>query len=260
MGRRRRSRIRCVLFDLVKTLVRYDHKTVFARLVRLSGKTEADVDRVFYGGPDPAGCTEGVLGYHADRGDFGDAEFISEFRRLLSIDSHVPDPEIARSLKFSYELPGDTRRLLLTLCDSLPMGIVSDLNNLQWSHVNKTFPTLSEEYDVMSFHVLSYREKYLKPDQRIFERAYAAAYEVVGNTGAKPLLPEECLFFDDELRNVRGAQRFGIEAWHASDGYPSIVEGLYQYRIPLHESTHIPRNPQLKKGESKVRPHIPAAE
>lgn len=52
--------------------------------------------------------------------------------------------------------------------------------------------------------VISYEEKCVKPEPRIYE-ILLERYS---------LKPEECVFIDDTLRNIEGAQKFGIKTVH----------------------------------------------
>ena len=63
--------------------------------------------------------------------------------------------------------------------------------------------------------VVSYREHVVKPDARIYE-VLLARYG---------LRADECLFADDTPRNVLGARRVGMRAWHF-DGDASALRGV----------------------------------
>lgn len=56
--------------------------------------------------------------------------------------------------------------------------------------------------------ILSYKEKLIKPDPRIYELL----------TGTYGLIPDECLFFDDTPANIKAAREHGYNAY-VFEGY-----------------------------------------
>ena len=62
--------------------------------------------------------------------------------------------------------------------------------------------------------ILSYKEKMIKPDARIYE-LLTKRYELV---------PEECVFLDDTLRNIEAASVHGYKTIHFVD----VKTGLSQ--------------------------------
>jgi 2-haloacid dehalogenase len=70
-----------------------------------------------------------------------------------------------------------------------------------WPMATAAHPELAEVFEDV---VVSGHEKLIKPDRRIYECL----------TGRNGLRPEECLFIDDSMKNVEGAQAAGWQAVH----------------------------------------------
>ncbi len=108
-----------------------------------------------------------------------------KFERIYAdmFTANVPVQSLARRLKKKYEL------LLL-----------SDTDEIQFSHIRKKFPVLG----IFRRHILSCRVGCKKPAMPI----YRAAIEKSG------CRPEECVFIDDKAKNVDGAKRAGMRGIH----------------------------------------------
>ena len=71
----------------------------------------------------------------------------------------------------------------------------------------ETFPIALERFEffqVFDGILVSGKEKLIKPDEKIFERMMEKFH----------LKPENCLFIDDNLKNVEASRAFGIETIH----------------------------------------------
>jgi len=71
----------------------------------------------------------------------------------------------------------------------------------------ETFPIALDRFEffqVFDGILVSGKEKLIKPDEKIFERMM----------GKFHLKPENCLFIDDNLKNVEASRAFGIETIH----------------------------------------------
>ncbi len=71
----------------------------------------------------------------------------------------------------------------------------------------ETFPIALDRFEffqVFDGILVSGEEKLIKPDKKIFERMMEKFY----------LKPENCLFIDDNLKNVEASRAFGIETIH----------------------------------------------
>ena len=113
----------------------------------------------------------------------------------------------------------DTVDILRKICDQHPK--VYALTN--WSA--ETFPVALSKYDFLSWFegiLVSGRENLKKPDPRIYKLILSKF----------DLNADECLFIDDNLRNVKAAIQTGIESIHYK-GATQLIEDLKQYDIIL---------------------------
>ncbi len=71
----------------------------------------------------------------------------------------------------------------------------------------ETFPIALDRFEffqVFDGILVSGKEKMIKPDEQIFERMISKFH----------LKPENCLFIDDNLKNVEASRKFGIQTIH----------------------------------------------
>lgn len=71
----------------------------------------------------------------------------------------------------------------------------------------ETFPIALDRFEffqVFDGILVSGKEKLIKPDEQIFERMMSKFH----------LKPENCLFIDDNLKNVEASRKFGIQTIH----------------------------------------------
>ena len=73
-----------------------------------------------------------------------------------------------------------------------------------FTYVCQRFPFMTEYFDG---HLVSAREKMIKPDKAIFH-LLAEKFS---------LTPEETLYIDDSLPNILSAQSVGFQAWHYTE-------------------------------------------
>ncbi|KKW47534.1 MAG: hypothetical protein UZ00_C0004G0005 [Parcubacteria group bacterium GW2011_GWA1_60_11] len=242
---RERVVIRWIIWDIANTILHYHYELVFQRLARLTGK-EIPRIRHLIGGDY---FTPGSLIYDADAGRIGRKKFIRLLRKRLGIDSRIPNKRLAWCFMDCFELPNATRTLLHFLADHYRMGIISNMNPVQWPHIRETFPTLHEDSGVFAFHVLSCRDKLVKPDLRIYALAFGKA--CAQSEGA--LLPGECVFIDDREENVKAAEEFGMRAILADESGPwGIARNLADLGVLLPPADYYPP-PVVPRVPSPIR-------
>jgi len=84
-----------------------------------------------------------------------------------------------------------------------PMAILSNTCSAHWEHARKNYGFLGP---LFSDAILSYEEKSMKPDAKIYQSAIAMAKQRVGCAAG------EIFFIDDKQENVDGAREAGIDA------------------------------------------------
>ncbi|MEJ2544849.1 MAG: HAD family phosphatase [Calditrichaceae bacterium] len=93
--------------------------------------------------------------------------------------------------------------LISRLQENYTIGLLSDTDPIHWDYLLYTYPFLKS----IKNPTLSFETGYMKPSPEIY---HIAAKNVLQH-------PNDCLFIDDRLVNVNGAQELGMKAFHFID-------------------------------------------
>lgn len=224
--------IRCIIFDVGDVILQYHRFLVVCRLARFSGKPDAEVRAFIFGAEDHP---ETSVAHLLDSGMISDDELLAILRYQWDIHQEVSDCALLESFWYCCEFDDRMRTLLYFLHQRYALGIISNNNALQWRYIESACPILHRRSGIFRFHTLSFELGFLKPDPRIFEAAFCAAYDVVWRSKKIQLAPHDCLFFDDLESNVNAAEDFGMRVWHvdAVPSYESILRGLRRHGVEL---------------------------
>ena len=196
--------IKTIIFDIGGVLVGYDWT---AYMMKLFNNDSSLVEKV----------KENVFGNHkwneVDRGVLTNDELIALFTKDA--------PEIKNEIVQFWDTCGDA----LWQYD-FAKDWIKDLKNRgyqvlylsNWSsHLRELAAKQLDFLPLLNGGVFSYEEKLIKPDHAIYNRIIEK-YN---------LIPNECVFIDDTLRNIIGARECGLHAVHAKDKNHDIaLEGL----------------------------------
>ena len=198
--------IEALLFDLGKVLVDFDFELGLERFSARSALSRAEFEQVIR---DPAWIHRYETGaittevYHRYLRESGRLEMsLEEFHEAWS-SVFLPDPILPE-------------RLLASLKESYPLILVSNTNEAHANFVERRY-SLFHHFDHLIF---SHEVGAMKPDQRIYDAAIAAA----GKS------PESLFFTDDREENVESALRLGIRA-HRFDSVSGLVEALRSHGV-----------------------------
>ena len=218
--------IRFVYFDLGNVLVSFDPTIACGNVARIFGVSAGVAERVIYG--------DG-LQQRLERGELDGEEFAMAVRSAIAT-RRPPDGGSA-----TMDAGGDpeavaTEAILSAISDMFTpidamraaveslrrrgtrLGILSNTCHAHWDWVcRQSYPVLSGRFDC---HVLSYRERAMKPDAAIFEAAERAA----------DVSPGEILFLDDRPENVAAAADRGWQA-QACFGGPEAIGVLRRFGL-----------------------------
>lgn len=124
-------------------------------------------------------------------------EFLDRFTSLLGLKC---DLKSFREIWNSIFLPqtATSEELILQLKEKFRLVLLSNTNELHYGWIREKYPLLDHFDD----YTLSYQEKAMKPDDRIYAAAVAKA----------KCEPGECFFTDDIERYVEAARGYGIDA------------------------------------------------
>ena len=196
--------IKTIIFDIGGVLVGYDWT---AYMMKLFNNDSSLVEKV----------KENVFGNHkwneVDRGVLTNDELIALFTKDA--------PEIKNEIVQFWDTCGDA----LWQYD-FAKDWIKDLKNRgyqvlylsNWSsHLRELAAKQLDFLPLLNGGVFSYEEKLIKPDHAIYNRIIEK-YN---------LIPNECVFIDDTLRNIISARECGLHAVHAKDKNHDIaLEGL----------------------------------
>lgn len=155
--------------------------------------------------------------FDLETGRITPAEFRDAVRRLIG--DHTPDELIDKGWNsMLLDVPGHRVELLEKLRSKYDTYLLSNTNQIHWEQYDAEFAKiygyahLSDLFKAAYFsHLMGLR----KPDPEI--------YRVVLNE--QGLIPEETLFIDDMVENIRSAERLGIVGHYLAPGQD--ITGLF---------------------------------
>lgn len=187
--------IKFIFFDMGKVLLDFDHQRLTRQVAELARKTEADMDRLLFHEPHD-------LENRFERGELNGEEFHSSFCELTGCEVSKSDLLEAVADIFWLNVPIVNLLTQLQIAD-FPMAVLSNTCSAHWEWAEQKFTVLDQYFQ---HRILSYEEKSMKPDAKIYESAIALAKKLVGcETG-------EIFFTDDKQENVDAARVAGMQA------------------------------------------------
>jgi len=205
-------KIKCIIIDLGDVLIELDFSKFFNDVITPSplNKPKTPIMLEFFRQSDT---------YH--QGKITDEEFYKQACEILEECSLDQKQFYASFNSILSDLNLDMVELIRNIKSSnnLKLICMSNINSSHWKYLKKQKWDIWELFDEF---ILSHEIHITKPDPKVFELALAKA-------GCKP---EEVLFIDDGLNNVRAAQEMGINAIRFM-GLDSLVEELPKYNIKL---------------------------
>lgn len=184
--------IRCLLFDLGGVIMDIRRENCVEALTRLGMKGADELLGLY--------CQSGPF-LQLEEGKISPADFRNEIRRRT--DGNPSDADIDRAFNaFLTGIPVHRLRSLEQLRKDYRVYLLSNTNDIMFrSKIAEEFRKDGKECgDYFDGICLSYEERLVKPDVRIFRRVA----EKFGIT------PEETLFFDDSEKNIASASAAGF--------------------------------------------------
>lgn len=198
--------IKAVLFDLGKVLLHFDFGPAFRRLSRHTGKTPEEISRFF---------TESGLEVLYDGGKVSSAAFYREVRRGLGFSlTYTGFRDIWNGI--FTPVPG-MAALVRRLGRKRRLVLISNTNEMHFAYVKKNYPVLG----CFDRHIVSYREKMRKPDERLYLAAQKACR-------AKP---HEILYIDDREDLTEAAHELGFHVHTFKKDVPKLKGVLKKHGL-----------------------------
>lgn len=205
-------KIKCIIIDLGDVLIELDFSRFFNDIITPSplNKPLTLIMLEFFRQSDT---------YH--QGKITDEEFYKQSCEILEDCSLDQKQFYASFNSIINDLNLDMVELIRNIksANNLKLICMSNINSSHWKYLKKQKWDIWELFDEF---ILSHEIHITKPDPKVYELALDKA-------GCKP---EEVLFIDDGLNNVRAAREMGINAIRFI-GLDNLVEELQKYDIKL---------------------------
>jgi glucose-1-phosphatase len=202
------NKIKAVVFDLGGVIVDLAVDNTIRSFAKLSGLSATQIQEAYIKYP-------GFFAY--EKGEITDNDFRQMLRLIFAMEAD--DEELDKSWNaMLVDLPQKKLQLLSTLKSRVQVYALSNTNNIHINYVNNVM-LKGSTLDVY-FHQCFYSHKVnmRKPESEIYKHVLRA-------TGFKP---NEILFLDDNIVNVRAAFELGIHAQqikHPDEVY-KILNGI----------------------------------
>ena len=189
---------RWILFDIGGVLIDVDYRQTVDALSEVSGKNRHIVQEFLLGSADsPLNLAEKI-----GTGKIDLKSYLNDFCRFFE---HKVSPREVIALrqnelkKSSETLP----KLLSTLKKHYQIACFSNSNVIHWQYLTQHFGFMAHFEIRMASHIAGYR----KPDPQV--------WQYICNKLSAP--PGEILLIDDQLPNIRSAQKFGFSTMHCDN-------------------------------------------
>jgi putative hydrolase of the HAD superfamily len=204
--------IKCIIVDLGDVLIELDFSKFFNDVITPSplNKPKTPIMLEFFRQSDT---------YH--QGKITDEEFYKQACEILGVCS-LDQKQFYKSFNsIINDLNLDMVDLIRIIKSSNKIKLIcmSNINSSHWNYLKKQKWNIWELFDEF---ILSHEIHMTKPDPKMYELALEKAR----------CKPEEVLFIDDGLNNVRSAQEMGINAIRFM-GLDNFIEELQKYDIKL---------------------------
>ena len=191
-----------IYFDLGRVILDFDYHLAYHQLADVTGLSSKRIQEILGTDRLQVRYEEGILTSH-------------EFHELFCQQcGSRPDYALFLQAGSSIFRPNVLILPVITqlAAANYPLGILSNTCEAHWEYCTGQYGILRSAFDI---HVLSYRVKAMKPNEKIYE----AATEMAGCSAVN------IFFVDDLVENVEGARRFGMDAVQYTS-VPQLVHEL----------------------------------
>lgn len=206
MKRKTGKKIKAVLFDLGKVILHFDFTPAFKRLSAASSKTPQEIDAYF---------RESGLEVLYDGGKISSKEFHAKVKQGLG--HRLSFTEFKEIWNEIFKPNTRIVSLISKLKSRTRLVLVSNTNAMHFEYIAKRYPVLGH----FDKHILSYKEKVRKPDERIYRIAIRAC-------GAKP---HEILYIDDRHDLTEAAGDIGLHTFTFKNNADELIQRMKKLEI-----------------------------
>jgi putative hydrolase of the HAD superfamily len=200
-----------IFFDMGNVLLKFSHQRLIDQVASLSGLDNGQVEEILFRPPHD-------LENRFETGLINAEEFHAQFCELAGVT--VRQAELELAISDIFWLNTSIVPVVAQLRSrNFPIGILSNTCESHWNFGCERFALVGKLFDK---RILSYEEKSMKPDLKI----YQAAIELAGCE------PERIFFADDKLENIEAARSIGMTA-EIFESAGELAKQLQQLGIEL---------------------------
>lgn len=200
--------IKNIIFDLGGVIINLSTQTTVKQFARLANLTEEDVNQRMM---------QSQEFHDYEKGLISDSRFREIVRAMLKV--NASDAEIDRCWNaMLLDIPIQRIQLLERLRNQYRIFLLSNTNEIHLNCFNAIVRELTGKPSLDHFFEKAYyshRMKMRKPDQEIYKFVL----------DENELLPGHTIFLDDNLFNLKGAERCGIKTFHVQ--HPDLMFNLF---------------------------------
>src|SRR3989338_170031 len=200
------KKIKAVLFDLGKVIVHFDFTPAFKKLSAACPKTPAEIDDYFR--------RSGLEALY-DGGKISSKEFYRQVKKGLG--HRLSFAEFKEIWNKIFRPNERVVSLISKLKSRTRLVLVSNTNAMHFEYILKRYSVLAH----FDEHILSYKEKVRKPDERIYRAAIKACR-------AKP---HEIFYIDDRLDLTEAAGEIGLHTFTYKNNAGELIKRMKQLEI-----------------------------
>ena len=201
-----KPRIKAVLFDLGKVLLHFDFDPAFRRLARHCDSSPKDIEAFFI---------QSGLEVLYDGGKISSKHFFRVIKKTLGV--RLGFDGFRKIWNHIFTPIGPMVRLVQKLRPRYRLVLISNTNAMHYEYAKRRYPVLRHFHR----HILSYKEKTRKPDERIYRTAIRACR-------AKP---SEIFYIDDRSDLTEAAGELGLHTFTFRNNPRELVKTMKKMGI-----------------------------
>jgi len=189
------AEIKFIFFDMGKVLLEFDHQRLIDQVATLAKISSKEMEQILFHPPHD-------LENRFERGELNPIQFHKSLCEVADCEVEIGD--LMHAVADIFWLNTPIVHVLAQLRGiNFPMAILSNTCQAHWDFAKIRFAAIGQLFDD---RVLSYEEKSMKPDAKIYQSAIKLAKQAIECD------TNEIFFVDDKQENVDAARAAGMQA------------------------------------------------